>query len=230
MGQAWDEIPPNVAERLCWEVARRDGARVARRLYRQQAVDGADRLDEAAVLDDFFYVLQAIGVMTLLEEVHGIAIQYEMVRFVPYVVLDGLKTRFGIECIKAWPMSLFSDEALIRLVGYNTQQVHQGICQRGATKRQEERVPGPMSPDTLAKRLVKWNFRDREVVFNGAIRALAQGSIFGAKVAGIADGKMWRPPSALAAVARRRARSVWKTSMGSGTILRSRFTAETCSC
>jgi hypothetical protein len=71
MGQTHDEITQNLAERLCWEVACRDDARVARRLYRKQEVDGVYRLDEGAVLDDFFHFLQVIGVMTLLEEVHG---------------------------------------------------------------------------------------------------------------------------------------------------------------
>jgi hypothetical protein len=40
MGQTPDEITQNLAERWCWEVARRDDARVARRLYRKQLVDG----------------------------------------------------------------------------------------------------------------------------------------------------------------------------------------------
>jgi hypothetical protein len=40
MRQRPDEITQNVAERLCWEVARRDDARVARRLYRKQLGDG----------------------------------------------------------------------------------------------------------------------------------------------------------------------------------------------
>jgi hypothetical protein len=43
------------AERLCWQVARRDDTRVARRLYRKQQVDGVYRLDEGAVLDEFFH-------------------------------------------------------------------------------------------------------------------------------------------------------------------------------
>jgi hypothetical protein len=161
---------------------------VARRLYRKQAVDGVYRLDEGAVLDDLFHFLRAIGVMTLLEEAHGTAIQREMVPFVQYILLYGLKTLFGIESINALPTLLFSDEALMRLVGFNAQQVRQGICQRGATKRQVERVPGPMCPDTLAKNIVKWHLRDLEAVFNGAIRALAKAGVFGAKVTGIADG------------------------------------------
>jgi hypothetical protein len=35
---------------------------------------------------------------------------------------------------------------------------------------------------------VKWNLRDLEAVFNGAIRALARAGVFGAKVTGIAEG------------------------------------------
>jgi Transposase DDE domain len=188
MGQTPDAITQNLAERLCWEVARRDDCRVARRLYRKQEIDGVYRLDEGAVLDDFFHFLQAVGVMALLEQSQGAAIQRKMIPFVQYVLLYGMKTLFGIESINALPNLLFSDEALMQLVGFNAQQVRQGICQRGATKRQGERLPGPICPDTLAKNIVNWNLRDLEMVFNGAIRALAQAGVFGAKVTGIADG------------------------------------------
>jgi hypothetical protein len=81
MRQTPDEITQNLAERLCWEVARRDESRVARRLYRKQEVDGVYRLDEGAVLDEFFHFLQSTGVMALLEQVHGAAIQREMVPY-----------------------------------------------------------------------------------------------------------------------------------------------------
>jgi len=188
MQQARDELTQNLAERLCWQVARRDDRRIARRLYRKQVVDGVYRLDEGAVLDDFFHFLQAVGVMTLLEQAHGAAIQREMVPFVQYVLLYGVKILFGIESMNALPSVLFSDEALMQLVGFNAQQVRQGICQRGTTKRQGARSPGPICPDTLAKNIVKWNLQDLEVVFNGSIRALAKAGVFGAKVTGIADG------------------------------------------
>jgi Transposase DDE domain len=188
MGQTHDEITQNLAERLCWQVARRDDTRVARRLYRKQQVDGVYRLDEGVVLDDFFHFLQRIGVLVLLEQVHGAAIQRAMVPYVQYVWLDGLKTLFGIKSMNALPPLLFSDEVVMPLVGFNAQQVRQGICPRGATKRQGERAPGPICPDTLAKQIVKWHLRDLEAVFNGSIRALAQAGVFGAKVTGMADG------------------------------------------
>ena len=82
MGQTHDEITQHLAERLCWEVARRDDSRVARRWYRKQLGDGVYRLDEGARLDDVLHFLQAIGVMGLLEEAHGAAIHREMVPFV----------------------------------------------------------------------------------------------------------------------------------------------------
>jgi hypothetical protein len=188
MGQTHNEITQNLAERLCWEVARRDDSRVARRLYRKQLIDGVYRLDEGALLDDFFHFLKAIGVMVLLEEAHGAAIQRQMVPFVQYVLLYSMKTLFGMESINALPRLLFSDEALMQLVGFNAQQVRQGICQRGAPTRQGARLPGPICPDTLAKNIVKWNLRDLEVVFNGSIRALAKAGVFGTTVTGIADG------------------------------------------
>lgn len=183
-----DELTQNLAERLCWEVARRDDTRVARRLYRKQEVDGVYRLDEGAVLDDFFHFLDQIGVMALLEEVHGAAMRREMVPYVQYVLLYGLKTLLGIESMNALSPLLFSDEAVMQLVGFNAQQVREGVCQRGAATRQGERPPGPISPETLANNIVKLNLRDLEGVFNGAIRALAKAGVFAKQVTGIADG------------------------------------------
>jgi hypothetical protein len=188
MGQTHDEITQNLAERLCWQVARRDDTRIARRLYRKQLVDGVYRLDEGALLDDFFHFLRAIEVMALLEQVDGTAIQREMIPFVQYLLLYGLKTLFGIESMHALSSLLFSDEALMQLVGFNAQQVRQGVCQRGRTKRQGERTPGPICPDTLANNMVQCNLRDLEALFNGAIRALAQAGVLGKRVTGIADG------------------------------------------
>ena len=188
MGQTRDETTRNLAERLCWEVAHRDDLRVARRLYRKPIVDGVYRLDEGAVLGDFFHFLRAIGVMALLEQAYGTAIQRAMLPFMQYALLYGLKTLFGLESINALPSLLFSAAALMQLVGFNARQVRGGVCQRGATKRQAEREPGPVCPDPLAHNMVKWHWRDLEGVFNGAIRALAKAGGFGAKVTGMMDG------------------------------------------
>jgi hypothetical protein len=73
-------------------------------------------------------------------------------------------------------------------VGFKAPQVRQGICQRGATTRQGKRLAGPIGPDPLAKNSVKWHRRDLEMVFTGAMRALATAGGFGAQVTGMADG------------------------------------------
>src|SRR5919108_5044004 len=169
MGQTREAITQNLAERLCWQAARHHESRVARRLYRKQVVDGVYRLDEGALLDDFFHFLQVLGVVDVMEHVQGTAIQREMVPAVPYLLRYGLKTLFGIERRKALPALLFSDEALRRLVGFNAQQVRHGVCQRGAARRPGPRPEGPMCPEALAKPRVQLNLRDLEAWFNGTI-------------------------------------------------------------
>jgi hypothetical protein len=185
MAQTRGEIEPNLAERLCWQAARRDDSRVARRLYRKPVVDGVYRLDEGALLDDFFSFLPQLGVVDRLSDVRSTVIQREMVPVVQDVVLYRVKTLVGVDRMKALPPLLFSDEALMRLVGFNAQQVRQGVCQRGAATRQGPRTAGPICPDTLAENLVPLNVRDLEAVFNGVIRALAKMGLFAPKMTGI---------------------------------------------
>ena len=187
MEQTREAMAQNLAERLCWHAAHRDDSRVARRLYRKQVVDGVYRLDEGALLDDFFYFLHELGVVDLLDDVQGTAVQREMIPCVQYLLLYSLKTLFGIESMHALPALLFSDEALMRLVGFNAHQVRSGVCQRGAAQRQGPRLTGPICADALADNIVKLNVRDLEVLFNGVIRALGKAGVFAAKVTGIVD-------------------------------------------
>jgi hypothetical protein len=98
-----------------------------------------------------------------------------------------LKTLYGVESMHALPALLFSDEALMRLVGCNARQVRQGVCQRGAATRQGPRTAGPICPDTLAETIVQLPLRDLEALFNGVIRALATTGVLAAKVTGMVD-------------------------------------------
>ena len=188
MGQTHAELTENLAERWCWEVARRDDLRIARRLYREAVVDAVYRLDAGALLDDFFHFLQGIGLMALLEDVHGTTIQRAKLPYVQNILLYGLKMLFGLKSMNALPALLFSDEALMPCVGFDAQQVRNGVCQRGVGKWEEAQDPGPICPETLAKQIVRLNVRELESVFNGAIRALARAGVFEAQVTDIVDG------------------------------------------
>ena len=75
MRQTPEAVQQHLAERLCWQAAYRDDSRVARRLYHKHVVDGVYQLDEGALLDDFFYFLQELGVGDWLGDIQGTAIQ-----------------------------------------------------------------------------------------------------------------------------------------------------------
>jgi len=66
-------------------------------------VDGVYRLDEGALLDNFFSFLHELGVVDRLGDVQGTAVQREMVPCVQSLLLYSLKTLFGIECMHALP-------------------------------------------------------------------------------------------------------------------------------
>jgi hypothetical protein len=117
MAQTREAMAQNLAERWCGQVARRDDARVARRLYRKPVVEGVYRLDEGALLDDFCHCLHELWVVDWLNEVQGTAVQRVMVPCVQYVWLYGLKTLYGVEYMHALPTVLFSAEARMRLGG-----------------------------------------------------------------------------------------------------------------
>jgi hypothetical protein len=187
MEQTREAMAQTLAERVCWQVAGRDDSRVARRLYRKQVVDGVYQLDEGALLDDFCYCLQELGVGDWLGDVQGTAVRREMVPVVQYVLLYRRKTLLGIESMPALPALLFSDEALMRLVGFKAQQGRHGVCQRGAAPRQGPRPTGPICPDALADNIVKLNGRALEALFNSVIRALAKAGVLAAKVTGSVD-------------------------------------------
>ena len=102
-------------------------------------------------------------------------------------MLYSLKTLFGVDSMNALPPLLFSDEALMRVVGFNAHQVRQGVCQQGAATRQGPRTTGPICPDTLAANVVQLNRRDLESLFNRVICALAKAGVLAAKMTGIVD-------------------------------------------
>jgi len=186
--QSQDDIKTNLVERLDWRFARRDDHRVARRLWKRQGVDAIYSLEEGALLDAFVHFLDEVKVLALWHQLRGEGIQREMVDFFQYVLLYGMKTLFGIEAMNALPELLFSDEAAMRLAGFNARQIREGVCRRSQEKRQGAKAPGPICPETLAKNLVKLNLAAMEMFLNGVIQALAKAGMFPRQVTGILDG------------------------------------------
>jgi hypothetical protein len=151
-------------------------------------VDAIYSLEEGAILDAFVHFLDEIGVVPRWQALQGDGIQREMVDFFQYVMRYGMKTLFGIEAINALPELLFSDEAAMRLAGFNAVQLRDGICQRSHEKRQGAKAPGPLCPDTLADNIVKLSLQAMEAFLNGVVQDLAQAKVFARQVTGILDG------------------------------------------
>ena len=186
--QSKAEVTTNLVERLDWRFARRDESRIARRLWKKQAVDAIYSLEEGAILDEFVHFLDEIGVVPRWQALQGDGIKREMVDFFQYVMLYGMKTLFGIEGMNALPDLLLSDEAAMRLAGFNAVQIRDGICQRSHEKRQGDKPPGPLCPDTLADNIVKLSLGAMEAFFNGVVQDLAKARVFAQQVTGILDG------------------------------------------
>jgi Transposase DDE domain len=186
--QSKEDVTTNLVERLDWRFARRDESRIARRLWKKQAVDAISSLEEGAILDEFIHFLDEVGVLPRWQALQGDGIQREMVDFFQYVVLYGMKTLLGIEAMNALPALLFSDEAAMRLAGFNAVQMRDGIGQRSHEKRQGNKPPGPICPDTLADNIVKLRLAAMEAFLNGIIQDLAQAGVCARQVTGILDG------------------------------------------
>jgi len=175
-------------ERLDWWFARRDESRIARRLWKKPAVDAISRLEEGAILDECVHFLDEVGVLPRWQALQGDGIQREMVDFCQYAMLYGMKTLLGLAAMNALPALLFSDEAAMRLAGFNAVQMRDGICQRRHEKRQGTKPPGPICPDTLADNIVQLSLAAMEAFLNGIIQDLVQAGVFARQVTDILDG------------------------------------------
>jgi hypothetical protein len=104
MRQTHDEITQNLAERLCWEVARRDGSRLARRLYRKQA-GGRGGLPAGRRGGVGRFLPLPAGPRGTGTVGGGLRHRHPAGdgSYVQYVLLYGLKTLFGIESMHALP-------------------------------------------------------------------------------------------------------------------------------
>jgi hypothetical protein len=133
--QSQDEIRQHLAEQLDWRFAERNDKAVAQALYAGQAVDAVHTLDEAGLLHGFFAFLKEAGVMAIWQEFHINAIQRIFIPTLYFVLLYGTRLLFGIDSSNALPALLFSNVAVMTLLGFNGTMVSNGLSQRGQRQR-----------------------------------------------------------------------------------------------
>ena len=125
--QSQDEIHQHLAEQLDWRFAERNDQVVAQALYAGQAVEGVHTLDEAGLLDGFFAFVKASGVMAVWQGYQIDAIQRIFIPTLYFVLLYGTRVLFGIESSNALPVLLFSNVAVMTLLGFNAWLVSNGL-------------------------------------------------------------------------------------------------------
>ena len=182
------DIHENLHELLDWQFVERNDQAVAQALHDGQGIDTVYGLDDVGLLDGFYAFLEETGILA-----HWRTLTIEGVRhlFVPvlmFVLLYGTRVLFGIESSNALPALLFSNVAAMTLVGFNAQQVAEGMSKRGAKQRTAASTYTLMDPQTLANAICKISAPALAELFNGTIRALAAFGVFMAEVMVAVDG------------------------------------------
>lgn len=170
--QTSEEVKRNCVGRLSWQTAERDDVSVAKAVHEGEELDAVYNLDEVGLLDEFYHFLQVIGVLSLIEGMQLPGVERVLIPVVQFVLLYMLKVLFGIESMNALPQLLFSNVALMMLIGFNAHQVANGFTQRGDDRRQKKAKQGPLTPQCLAQNICKLTVEQMESFFNGVVRLI----------------------------------------------------------
>lgn len=186
--------PSAVLERLSWQLAWRDDTRVAQGLYAGEEIEEIHELSEAGLLDEFFVFLEDIGMMAVLEQLELPGVQRVLVPTVQFVLLYLLKVLFGGQSMHELPRVLFSNMAVMELVGFNARQVEAGLTRRGDSQRKTKKKQGPISPQCLADNISKLSREQLERLFNQMVECVVGwGLLDGDRMAALDGSKLPTP-------------------------------------
>jgi uncharacterized protein (DUF697 family) len=94
--------------------------------------------------------LEEMSMMAVVERLELPGVQRVLVPTVQFVLLYLLKVLFGGQSMNELPRWLFSNIALMELVGFNARQVEEGLTKRGDAQRKTKKKQGPLSAQCLA--------------------------------------------------------------------------------
>jgi hypothetical protein len=183
-----DDVRRNLAAQLDWQFAERNDTAVAQALRTGGPIDDVRTLDEAALVEGFLTFLRHTDILA-----HWQTFTIEAVRrlFLPVltcVLLYGLRVLCGITSTNALSSLLFSNVALMLLLGFTGEQVANGLTQRGASLRTAASEYALLDPQTLAHTICKASATALMTLFNGSIHCLAAFGVFMAEAMVTVDG------------------------------------------
>src|SRR5713226_10272420 len=183
-----------VPERLHWQVACRDDRKVGQALYAGEPIEEMHQLSDAGLLDEFFVFLKDLGMLEAFEQVSQSGVQRTLVPTVQFVLLYFLKVLLGAESMNELPQVLFSDLALMELVGFNAHQCENGLTKRGDASRITKKKQGPITAQCLADNFCKITQEEMEGLFNSMVQLLARRGMFTGKLVVALDGSKLPTP------------------------------------
>jgi hypothetical protein len=165
-------------ERLVWKTASRDDKAVAQAIAEGEEIDAIHELSEAGLLDEFFVFLEELGMMKELEQLKLVGARRVLVPTIQFVLLYLLKVLFGGKSMNELPKLLFSQEGLMKLVGFNAVQIKEGVTKRGDKQRKSKPKSGPISAQCLANNICQLDREQMERLFNAMVECLARWGFF----------------------------------------------------
>jgi hypothetical protein len=184
-----------VQERLNWQIACRDDRKVGQALYAGEPIEEMHQLSDAGLLDEFFVFLKDLGMLEAFEQVSQSGVQRTLVPTVQFVLLYFLKVLLGAESMNALPRVLFSDLALMELVGFNAHQCESGLTKRGDASRTTKKKQGPITAQCLADNICKLTQEEMERLFNSMVQVLARRGWFAGNLRVALDGSKVPTPA-----------------------------------
>jgi hypothetical protein len=183
-----------VQERLHWQVAWRDDAHVAQALYAGETIDEMQQLSDAGLLDEFLVFLKELGMLEAFAQVSRTGVKRTLIPTVQFVLLYFLKVLLGSQSMNELPRVLFSDVALMELVGFNAHQCENGLTTRGDASRTTKKKQGPLTAQCLADNICKISQAQMERLFKSMAQLLAGWGLFRGKLLVALDGSKLPTP------------------------------------
>jgi len=177
MRSSQDQLEEGCMDVLSWQAVQRDDEALAKALWKSRKVKSVWALDQTALLDDYIYYLNRLGVLEAIAKTHPQEGKRFLVPFCQLIMLYLAKQACGIESMNALPDVLFSNEGAMRLLGFNAYQIRNGVCRRGQWRRQDPDKFGPVCPEMLAANIAKMGHEKVEQLFNRSIRYIARTGI-----------------------------------------------------
>lgn len=168
--------------------ARRNDAAILEALEKGEPVDHIQGLNEAGLLDPFFDFLEKAGIFDCIKKVSALSYRRVMIPIVLLLLTYMTKILIGIPSMNALPDVLFSNVAIMRLLGFNAYLLENGLCRRGEKRRKDGCQPKPFSPQMLANFVERLMPEEVEAFFNNVIKALARFGVFPKEITAILDG------------------------------------------